>query len=81
MEIQAVGPASTSSARSVMMEIWRMSMVQRTQLELRQRIFGQKTERCDEQRKVDPAVRILISPDAKLMAEINSTKKSSKNNR
>jgi hypothetical protein len=71
MAISTVGPAGASSARSELMEIWRMSMTQRLQLDMRERSHRPRTEQNEKPRQVDPAVKILISPSAKLMAKIN----------
>ena len=71
MSISAVGPAGASSARSALMEIWRMSMTQRAQLEMRERSTQPRPEKREKPRQVDPAVQILISPSAKLMGKIH----------
>lgn len=67
MSISAVGPAGASSARSALMEIWRMSMTQRIQHELQQRVSGR--EQKQEPRKVEPAVRVEISHQAREVAK------------
>jgi hypothetical protein len=67
MEIRPVGPAGSSTARSAMMEIWRMSMTQRIQHEMQQRVSGREHKK--EPRKVEPAVRVEISQQAREVAK------------
>lgn len=68
MRVEAVGSATTSSAGSAMMEMWRMSISQRMNVEMSQRVSGQSPERFKEPRKVEPAVRIEISEQARKLS-------------
>lgn len=67
MRVEAVGNSAASSARQVGMEMWRMSMTQRLMMDMRHRINGQTPERL-EPRKVEPAVRIEISKQARRLS-------------
>lgn len=64
MRVEAVGSTAASSARSVAMEIWRMSIGQRMDLERSQRVSGQDPNRFKE-RRVEPAARVEISSEAR----------------
>ena len=68
MKVQAVQSASASSAREVGMEMWRMSMTQRLSTDMRERITGRGQDR-KEPRRVEPAVRIDISEQARRVAK------------
>ena len=68
MKVQAVQSASASSAREVGMEMWRMSMTQRLSADMRERITGRGSDR-KEPRRVEPAVRIDISEQARRVAK------------
>jgi len=68
MRVEAVGNSAASSAGSVMMEMWRMSISQRMNVEMSQRVSGQGQERVKE-RKVEPAVKIEISAGARKLSE------------
>ena len=68
MRVEAVGSAAASRAREVGMEMWRQSLTQRVQAELRERITGRGSDR-KEPRKVEPAVRIDISEQARRLAQ------------
>ena len=63
MKVNAVGTADSSSARNVMMELWRMTMTQRVQHDLQQRVSGRKAD--PEPRRVEPAVKVEISDSAR----------------
>lgn len=65
MEIRPVGPAGASSARAAMMEVWRMSMTQRMQHDLQQRISGRQCKEKQQPKKVEPAARVEISQQAR----------------
>jgi len=67
MKVGAVSPAGTSTAGAEMMAIWRMSMTQRCQHELQQRVSGR--EQKQEPRKIEPAVRVEISQQAREVAK------------
>lgn len=67
MKVGAVSPAGASGARSAMMEIWRMSMTQRIRHDMQQRVSGHEHKKAP--RKVEPAVRVDISQQAKEVAK------------
>lgn len=64
MEIRPVGPAGASSARAAMMEVWQMSMTQRMQHDLQQRISGRQCKEKQQPKKVEPAAHVVISQQA-----------------
>jgi hypothetical protein len=51
-----------------MMEMWRMSISQRMNIEMSQRVSGQSQERFKEPRKVEPAVKVEISAEARKLS-------------
>lgn len=63
MKVQSVGSVDSSSTRNVMMELWRMTMTQRVQHELQERVSGRKVD--PEPRRVEPAVKVEISDSAR----------------
>ena len=69
MRVEAVGSAAASSAGSAMMEMWRMSISQRMNVEMSQRVSGQSPEKFKEPRRVEPAVKVEISAEARRMKE------------
>ena len=64
MRVESVGSAAGSSARDVGMEIWRMTMIQKINTEMQQRISGREPERLTP-RRVEPAVKIEISDEVR----------------
>ncbi len=64
MRVESVGSAAASSARQVGMEMWRMSMTQRLNTELQQRVSGRGQD-PNKPRKVEPAVKIEISDEVR----------------
>jgi hypothetical protein len=68
MRVEAVGSSAASSAGSAMMEMWRMSISQRMNIEMSQRVSGQSQERFKEPRKVEPAVKVEISAEARKLS-------------
>lgn len=67
MKISPVGSVDSSTARSATMEIWRMSMTQRMRHDMQQKVSG--PEHKKEPRKVEPAVRVEISQQAREVAK------------
>lgn len=65
--VSAVSSAAGSSARNQMMEVWRMSMMQKVQKEMQDRITGRNPE-PRETRRVEPAVRVEISSEARRLS-------------
>lgn len=76
MKIQSVGSAESSGARNVMMELWRMTMTQRMQHDLQQRVSG----RTPEPRKVEPAVKVEISDSARYILATQPAEKNERTN-
>ena len=72
MRVEAVGSAAASRAREVGMEMWRMSMTQRLNTDMRERITGRGQDR-KEPRRVEPAVRIDISEQSRRVAKEQHT--------
>lgn len=66
-KVSAISSAAGSSARNQMMEVWRMSMMQKVQKELRNRITGRSPE-PKEPKRVEPAVRVDISSESRRLA-------------
>ena len=64
MKVGAVDSAAASSARQVGMEMWHMSMTQRLNTELQQRVSGRGRD-PNKPRRVEPAVKIEISDKAR----------------
>ncbi|NBU73026.1 MAG: hypothetical protein EBS53_16565 [Bacteroidetes bacterium] len=64
MRVEAVGSAAASSARQVGMEMWRMSMTQRLNTELQQRVSGRGQD-PNKARRVEPAVKVEISDEVR----------------
>jgi hypothetical protein len=90
MRVEAIHGAG-SSAREVMMEMWKMSMTQRLMQDMKNRVNGQSRHHSqdimvnsvgsenihsrpdkDRPQPVEPAVKIHLSPQAQLMAKINT---------
>ena len=67
MRVESVGSAAASHARSVLMETWRMTMTQRIQKDTHDRISGRAP--VERERKVEPAVRVEISKQARKLDE------------
>lgn len=67
MRVESVGSAAASHARSAMMEVWRMTMTQRIQKDTHDRISGRAP--VERERKVEPAVRVEISKQARKLDE------------
>jgi len=63
MKVHSVGSVDSSNTRNVMMELWRMTMTQRVQHDLQQRVSGRKVD--PEPRRVEPAVKVEISDSAR----------------
>jgi hypothetical protein len=64
VKVGAVDSAVASSARQVGMEMWRMSMTQRLNTELQQRVSGRGQD-PNKPRRVEPAVKIEISDEVR----------------
>lgn len=73
MKVQSVGSADSSGARNVMMELWRMTMTQRMQHDLQQRVSGRKSD--PEPRKVEPAVKVEISDSSRYILATQAAEK------
>ena len=65
--VSSVNPVSSVSTHNVGMEVWRMTMTQRISQEMRDRVAGKQHNK--EPRKVDPAVKVTISPEARKIAQ------------
>ena len=63
MKVHSVGSVDSSNTRNVMMELWRMTMTERVQHDLQQRVSGRKVD--PEPRRVEPAVKVEISDSAR----------------
>lgn len=70
VRVESVGSAAASQARSVLMETWRMTMTQRIQKDTHDRISGRAP--VERERKVEPAVRVEISKEARKIDEHKS---------
>lgn len=70
MRVESVGSAAASQTRSILMETWRMTMTQRIQKDTQDRISGRAP--AERERKVEPAVRVEISKQARKLDERKS---------
>ncbi len=63
MRVEAVSSTASSTARSEMMAVWRMSMTQRLSKEMSERISGHR-DHNSKPIKVEPAAHVVISQQA-----------------
>ena len=63
MRVEAVSSTASSTARSEMMAVWRMSMTQRLSREMSERISGHR-DHNSKPIKVEPAAHVVISQHA-----------------
>ena len=63
MRVDAVSSTASSTARSEMMAVWRMSMTQRLSREMSERISGHR-DHNSKPLKVEPAAHVVISQQA-----------------
>jgi len=68
MRVESVGSTAASSARTEMLEVWRMSMTSRLSREMRERTAGHREPNSPPVR-VDPAVRVEITAKAKTLTQ------------
>lgn len=66
MTVKPIESTAASGAGSAMLELWRMTMTQRCQHDLRQKIIGKGSD--SNLRKVEPAVRVEIFQEARTKA-------------
>ena len=63
MRVEAVSGTASSTARSEMMAVWRMSMTSRLTREMSERISGHR-DHNSKPIKVEPAAHVVISQQA-----------------
>ena len=63
MRVDSVSSTASSTARSEMMEVWRMSMTSRLAREMSERIGGHR-DHNSKPIKVEPAARVEIAQQA-----------------
>ena len=63
MRVEAVSGTASSTARSEMMAVWRMSMTSRLTREMSERISGHR-DHNSKPIKVEPAAYVVISQQA-----------------